>query len=231
MRAVSRTLPKFLESTSGSQINLSIFPTEHRISPDIPAAIMAIEDDSQEPLLEHLSASPGPENPRTVSKKRKRGVELERAPKKAAKKAKSKKQKAVEEDELDIDAGINNAFSHMNCQLLADYVAQRTRKYENDLSLVELEDKYIPGMFSHCIGICLLTIFTATAIQDTTSWNMPRTIENLPSFLEQFSGNSAKLWSASKKNGAPHTIIVAAAGLRAADIARYTNLSSSRCRF
>lgn len=68
----------------------------------------------------------------------------------------------------------------------------------------------------------------ATAIQDTTSWDKPRTLDNLPTFLEKFSDNSTKLWSASKKNGAPHTIIVSAAGLRAADVARYgTNLHAS----
>lgn len=43
----------------------------------------------------------------------------------------------------------------------------------------------------------------------------------MPAFLEKFSGNTTKLWSASKKNGAPHTIIVAVAGIRAADLARY----------
>jgi hypothetical protein len=64
----------------------------------------------------------------------------------------------------------------------------------------------------------------AGAIQDTTSWEKPRTLDNLPSFLEKYSGNAAKLWSASKKNGAPHTIIVTAAGLRAADLARYAAL-------
>lgn len=64
----------------------------------------------------------------------------------------------------------------------------------------------------------------ANAIVDTTSWNKPRTLDNLPGFLEKFAGNSTKLWSASKKNGAPHTIIVTAAGLRAADIARQISL-------
>ncbi|KAF8848782.1 hypothetical protein BDZ45DRAFT_256126 [Acephala macrosclerotiorum] len=161
---------------------------------------MLVEDHLQEPLLDRLSSSP---EPASSSKKRKRGAE-EPATKKTAKKAKSKKTKAVEEDELDTELGINNAFSHMDNQLLADYIAQRTRKYESDLSSIELEDKYIP----------------ANAIEDTTSWNKPRTLDNLPGFLEKFAGNSTKLWSASKKNGAPHTIIVTAAGLRAADIAR-----------
>jgi protein CMS1 len=63
--------------------------------------------------------------------------------------------------------------------------------------------------------------FLALAIQDTTSFDKPRNLDNLPSFLEKFSGNTTKIWSASKKNGAPHTIVVAGAGLRAADLARY----------
>lgn len=61
---------------------------------------------------------------------------------------------------------------------------------------------------------------TATCITDTTSWDKPRTTDNLPAFLERFSSNPTKLWGASKKNGAPHTIIVAGAGQRAADVAR-----------
>ncbi|CZS98229.1 uncharacterized protein RAG0_07032 [Rhynchosporium agropyri] len=164
---------------------------------------MAVTDDLQEPLLERMSSSPEPESTKDSSKKRKRGV-VEQGAKKAAKRAKSKKVKTTEEDELDLEAGINKAFSHMDSQLLADYVAQRTRKHESDLSNIELEDKYLP----------------ATAIEDTTAWSQPRTLSNLPGFLEKFAGNSTKLWSASKKNGAPHTIIVAGAGLRAAEIAR-----------
>lgn len=112
--------------------------------PKRKAATMPVDDDLQEPLLEKMSASPEPES-ESPSKKRKRG-EAEQAPKKAAKKAKTKKAKAVEEDELDLEAGINKAFSHMDNQLLADYVAQRTRKYESDLSSIELEDKYLPGV-------------------------------------------------------------------------------------
>ncbi|KUJ07321.1 uncharacterized protein LY89DRAFT_677939 [Mollisia scopiformis] len=163
---------------------------------------MSVEDDLQEPLLEKFTPSPEPDAIPS-SKKRKRSTE-EPTAQKSAKKTKTKKAKDVEEDELDTEAGINNAFSHMDNQLLADYIAQRTRRYESDLSSIELEDKYIP----------------ATAIADTTSWNQSRTLDNLPGFLEKFAGNSTKLWSASKKNGAPHTIIVTAAGLRAADIAR-----------
>ncbi len=107
---------------------------------------MSIEDDFQEPLLERLSVTPEPDSKSAdpTSKKRKRGV-VEQGAKKAAKKTKSKKN-AVDEDELDIEVGINKAFSHMDNQLLADYIAQRTRKYESDLSSIELEDKHIPGI-------------------------------------------------------------------------------------
>lgn len=106
---------------------------------------MTVEDDLQEPLLERLSATPEAETPKSASKKRKRG-DSEQVAKKAAKKTKSKKAKSTAEDELDIGAGLNNAFSHMDSQLLADYMAQRTRKFESDLSSIELEDKFIPGM-------------------------------------------------------------------------------------
>lgn len=112
---------------------------------------MSTEDDLQEPLLERLSATPELDDPTKTSKKRKRGADLEQGEKKAAKKSKSKKGKADEGDELDTDAGINQAFSHMDSQLLADYVAQRTKKYESDLSQVELEDKYVPGLFEFLI--------------------------------------------------------------------------------
>jgi hypothetical protein len=105
---------------------------------------MPTENDLQEPLLERRSASPEAEDSKRASKKRKRGT-LENDSKTASKK--TRKAKAIEEDEIDIELGINNAFSHMDNQLLADYLAQRTRKYESDLSTIELEDKYIPGRY------------------------------------------------------------------------------------
>jgi protein CMS1 len=109
---------------------------------------MSIEDNLEEPLLERLSPTPEPSEPTQTqsSTKRKRNSDKEKSSDKGAKRAKSKKTKAVDEDELDTELGINNAFSHMDNQLLADYIAQRTRQYEGDLSIVELEDKYIPGI-------------------------------------------------------------------------------------
>jgi protein CMS1 len=87
------------------------------------------------------------------SKKRKRGAitsEKIKDPQKS-----TKKQRAASEDdeELDPEMGINKSFSHMDSQLLSDYMAQRTQKFENDLSSVELEDRYIPGK---CFMLLLL---------------------------------------------------------------------------
>jgi protein CMS1 len=58
---------------------------------------------------------------------------------------KQKKQKKVREDEgdLDMDAGLNRAFERMDGQLLADHIAQKTRRFGTDLSTVELSDLYI----------------------------------------------------------------------------------------
>lgn len=87
------------------------------------------------------------------SKKRKREAEPEatKESKKAAKKQKrkeKKKQKAkeIDEDDLDQELGVNHSFERMDGQLVADYINARTRLYGKELSSVELEDKFIPGM-------------------------------------------------------------------------------------
>lgn len=69
---------------------------------------------------------------------------------------------------------------------------------------------------------------TASWITDTTSYDKPRTMDNLPSFLEKFVQNPTKLWGASKKNGTPHTIVITGAGQRAADLARVLKKMQSK---
>lgn len=88
------------------------------------------------------------------SKKRKREAvpEATKESKKAAKKQKrkeKKKQKAkeIDEDDLDQALGVNHSFERMDGQLVADYMNARTRLYGQELSSVELEDKFIPGMY------------------------------------------------------------------------------------
>ncbi|KAA8636271.1 hypothetical protein SMACR_09079 [Sordaria macrospora] len=121
-----------------------------------------------------------------------------------AKKKKRSKKAREDEGDLDVEAGLNRAFERMDGQLLADHIAQKVTRFGTDLSSVELSDLYI----------------SANAIKDTTSFQKPRNKDNLPEFLEEFSENPAKLAEAPKKNGSPHTLVVAGAGLRAADLVR-----------
>ncbi|KAF7913942.1 uncharacterized protein EAF01_000348 [Botrytis porri] len=171
---------------------------------------MSIENELQDPLIEEVkvpTTRSGPDTSnKTTSKKRKRGGnhDQEGPKEKINEVAKRKKHSSFNDEDIDVEAGLNNAIAKMNDHLIVDYVASQTRRFESDLSSVELEDRYIP----------------VSAVQDTTSWTKPRSLDNLPEFLEKFSDNTTKLWSASKKNGSPHTIIVTAAGLRAADLAR-----------
>ena len=55
--------------------------------------------------------------------------------------------KSNEDNNLGLGRGLNLAISKLDSRLLADYVAKRTKSSFPDLSLVELEDRYIPGTF------------------------------------------------------------------------------------
>lgn len=67
---------------------------------------------------------------------------------------------------------------------------------------------------------------SASAIVDTTSWDKPRNLENLPAFIEQFKDERRSdkpgktLSDAVKQKSTPHTIVIAASGIRAADLTR-----------
>ncbi|KAF2184833.1 hypothetical protein K469DRAFT_578409 [Zopfia rhizophila CBS 207.26] len=145
----------------------------------------------------------------SMSKKRKREHESEgnigskKATKKAKRKEKKKqKQKAINEDDLDGSLCVNHAFERMDSQLLADYINSRTRHYGKELSSVELEDRFLP----------------ARTIQDTSSWDKPRNLENLAGFLKS---QCAKIEpTPNKPTGAPHTLVITASGIRAADTFR-----------
>ncbi|KAF8538896.1 U3-containing 90S pre-ribosomal complex subunit-domain containing protein, partial [Trichophaea hybrida] len=102
---------------------------------------------------------------------------------------------------------INDSIAQMDPNLTADYISRRLRKFEKDMSAVELEDRFIP----------------ARAFLDTTSYSNDRTLANLPEFLETFleaHGNGKELNKTSETPGTPHTFIVTAAALRATDLAR-----------
>lgn len=101
------------------------------------------EDQAGVPLIEDLSDSPDPQ----ASKSTKRKREADDESKKAARKKKRTKKKPddVDHSNLDSELGINRALAHMDSQLMADHIAQRTRRFQPDLSAVELEDVHIPG--------------------------------------------------------------------------------------
>ncbi|KAM4064997.1 u3-containing 90S pre-ribosomal complex subunit [Hirsutella rhossiliensis] len=144
-----------------------------------------------------------------MSNPKKRGAESAPPPKKN----KKRKTKSSRDDEaLDTDLGINTLVARMDNQLLADHLAQKTTRFGGDLSSVELSDLTVP----------------ASCIRDTSSWQGNRTLEHLPSFLEAFAQDAESLKKAPKKNGSPHTLIVAGAGLRAADIVRAVRKFSSK---
>lgn len=176
-----------------------------------------------------------------MSNAKKRQAEDE-IPAKKAKKPKKRNSKFQTDDEaLDTELGVNTLFSRMDNQLLADYLAQKTTRFGGDLSTIELSDLTISGKLlslslppslslplsfftrpnSLCSGQALLIgNLLAAHIKDTSSWQEARTSEKLASFLEKFTDKPETLTRPSKKHGSPHTLIVAGAGLRAADLVR-----------
>jgi protein CMS1 len=94
------------------------------------------------PLIEPLSRSVSPAN--KTSGKRKRDDESH-GKKAKKKKAFKQKPKDINDDDLDEELGLNLAVGRMDGQLLVDLVAQRTKRFEPDLSAVEREDRYLPG--------------------------------------------------------------------------------------
>ncbi|KAG0632793.1 U3-containing 90S pre-ribosomal complex subunit-domain containing protein [Tuber brumale] len=97
---------------------------------------------------------------------------------------------------------VNEDMARMDPKLLADYVAQRLKRFEKDLNSVELEDRYI----------------SESAFLDTTAFTSPRTLRNFPAYLESFS--KFALIKSAAMPGTPHTLILTLAAVRATDLAR-----------
>jgi protein CMS1 len=75
------------------------------------------------------------------SKKRKR---TDAETRKAKKNRRNKKPNDIHEDELDEELGVNLAIAQMDGNLMVNYVARRTKKFEPNLSTVELDELYLP---------------------------------------------------------------------------------------
>ena len=67
--------------------------------------------------------------------------------KKKKKKKKSENSRPKDDQALDLEKGVNTAIGNLDSQLLADYVAQKTKRFDDNLTMVELEEKHIPGIF------------------------------------------------------------------------------------
>ncbi|WEW57519.1 Protein cms1 [Emydomyces testavorans] len=119
------------------------------------------------------------------------------------KKRKKAKQPCDDAKDGEEKCGIDESIGNMDGKLLADYFAQKAKKHNKDLTTVELDDIYVPDY----------------AFLDTSSWQSPRSLEQLPSFLKKHSPNI--LSQASEAKGSPHTLVVTLAGLRAADLTRW----------
>lgn len=73
--------------------------------------------------------------------------EVPEVPVKKAKKRKARPGIEDQDIDLDLERGLNLAIGKMDRGLLADYIAQRTKRFRNELSAVELEDLHIPGTY------------------------------------------------------------------------------------
>ena len=175
-------------------------------------------------LERHSSSSPGPLK---QNLKRRLDEDKVQAHGHATQKKRRRKSGREADPNVDIEGGLNLAIAKMDSNLLADHIAQKTNRLEPNLSLVELEDRRLPGSKVNSIDqIRHADRLLERHIYDASSWSQQRSLENLPKFLETYTTNNklkAQLRSASTRNGSPHTLVITSAGLRAADISRYVS--------
>lgn len=65
---------------------------------------------------------------------------------KRKKSKKSERRNSEEHQGRDVNRSLNLAIAKLDKRLLTDYIAKQTKRFFPDLSLVELEDRYIPGI-------------------------------------------------------------------------------------
>lgn len=119
----------------------------HRIASKILQKMSHSDEDGIGiPLFEELPRSTS--NNSKAAKKRNFDDDSESNIQKAKKRKRSKKPKDVDDAALDTEIGVNRAIAQMDSRLLADHIAQRTRRFRPELSTMEIEDSYIPGAYS-----------------------------------------------------------------------------------
>lgn len=121
---------------------------------------------------------------------------------------KDKKQTNKTAQQPDREEAVDESISKMNEQILADHFMQKAKAHNKDLTAVELSDMSVP----------------VQAFQDTTAFEQARKLAQLPDYLKAYSPEKgARLGSASEEKGSPHTLVIASAGLRAADLVRFVS--------
>ena len=100
---------------------------------------MSIEDE----VWEGLSPLP----------KRKREVEEGRLPSSPRKIKRKKKKSRGQDNEIDAENHLDLSISRLDPQLLADLIAKQTKRFEPQLSLIELEERRIPSKPSLLIHV------------------------------------------------------------------------------
>lgn len=107
------------------------------------------------PNYQHWTDCTKPESsPRTAKRKRNDGIDYDleavAISSRMRKRAKiSKVHRSNEGKDLDLVQGLNLNIAKLDSRLLADYVAKRTKWFSPNLSLVELEEMYISGIFDN----------------------------------------------------------------------------------
>jgi hypothetical protein len=83
---------------------------------------------------------------KSTSKRKASDIESPEIPKRKKKKKPRKSRNTdVADPDIDLEKGINLAIGRMDTNLLADHISQRTKRFAGDLTLLEMEEKRIPG--------------------------------------------------------------------------------------
>lgn len=196
-------------------------PSHNMTEADVPKGLSAKLDKKRKRQAEESTKQDKPEAAPAVAS----AAGGDESNKKKRKKNKNKKQPEQNATTQERKGGVDESIGKMDGRLLADYFAQRAQKLDKELSAVELGDISVPGVYQSSQFIYHLPSGSLTgadsAFLDTTSFSDSRTLDKLPDFLKAFSPKGADLSKASEKKGTPHTLVVSAAALRAADVVRY----------
>lgn len=87
--------------------------------------------------------------------------------------------------------------------------------------LVSVFFPFVGGTFSvRGVKLTVVAFLLDSVFLDTSSFESSRSMDQLPAFLKAFSPKGTDLSKAAEEKGSPHTLVIAPAALRAADLVR-----------